>query len=77
MNYRLTTGENGSKFGKQVVLYTADAENAIEFCKAIVKKHAPDARYTKAYREIRELLNNCWVDAGCETIPIDVQNLVF
>ena len=77
MKFRLTTGENGSKFGKQTVIYSDNAENAIEFLQAILKRECPDARYTKKYKEIRDMLNNCWVDAGENTLPIDVSNIVF
>lgn len=75
--FRLTIGENGTAWGKQVVLYENEAANAVEFLRDVVKTYAPDARYTKACREIRELLKNCWVDAGSNTIPIAVANLVF
>lgn len=77
MKFRLTVGENGSKWGKQKVIYSANAKNAIEFLQAILKRECPDARYTKKYAELREMLKNCWVDAGENTIPIDVANLVF
>lgn len=77
MKFRLTIGENGTPWGKQTVIETGEAENAIEFLQTILKRSAPDARYTKANRETRQLLDNCWVDAGKDTIGIAVCNLKY
>lgn len=70
--FRLTIGEDGTAWGKQVVLTEFEAENAFEFAKDAIKKFAPDARYTKTFKELKQ---NCWVDAGAETIPIPVCSL--
>ena len=75
MKFRLTTGENGTAFGKQYVVITEDATNAIEFAKAFLD-------YAKATiggseEDARAFLDCCWIDAGSHTIPIAVQNLVF
>ena len=74
MKFRLITGENGTAFGKQHIVITGEAENAIEFAKACLD-------YAKAALadedDARAFLNNCWIDAGNDTIAIAVQNLVF
>lgn len=75
MIYRLTIGENGTPWGKQKVVISEEAENAIEFAKACLD-------YTKASiggseEDARSFLNACWIDAGSNTIGIAVQNLVF
>ena len=65
--FRLTIGENGTAFGKQQVLKTGEAENAVEFTREAIKGYAPDDKLT--------ILKNAWVDAGNGTIPIAVANL--
>ncbi len=69
MIFRLTIGENGTAWGKQKVLCTATAENALEFIKnciqAAKEKDSEYAEYLK---------RNSWVDAGSNTIPIRVAN---
>lgn len=77
MKFRLTIGENGTPWGKQSILDEGEAENAIEYLRSLIKRECPDARYTAKCKEIRELLNNCWVDAGPGTINIAVQSLKF
>lgn len=74
MKFRLTQGENGTAFGKQYVVITEEAENAIEFAKACLDY----AKATLANEDdARAFLNDCWIDAGNDTLPIAVQNLVF
>lgn len=65
--FRLTISENGTAWGKQQVLKTGKAENAIEFVKSAIKGYAPDDKLT--------ILKNAWVDAGKDTIPIAVCSL--
>ena len=62
--FRLTIGENGTAFGKQQVLKTGEAENAVEFVKKAIHGYAPD--------DILCILQNAWVDAGKGTIPLAV-----
>lgn len=73
MKFRLTTGENGTTFGKQTVLITGEAENAIEFlrnCKA-------DAEAFLTAEDAASFFDNTWVDAGQGTIPVEVANIEF
>ena len=73
MKFRLTTGENGTAFGKQSVLLTGEAENAIEFlriCKA-------DAETILTKEDAASFFYNTWVDAGTGTIPVPVASLLF
>lgn len=74
MKFRLTTGEHGTKWGKQWVYTEGEAENAIEFLRNFRK-----SAYTMNKKEnVDSFLNNCcWIDAGENTIPIDVANLIF
>lgn len=65
--FRLTISENGTPFGKQQILKTGKAENAIEFVKNAIHGYAPN--------DILCILQNGWVDAGNGTIPIAVANL--
>ena len=69
MKFRLITGENGTKWGKQTVVYSAKAENAIEFVKEALTHFNPIDQLA--------VLDTTWVDAGPGTIAIDVQNLVI
>lgn len=71
--FRLTIGENGTAWGKQIVLYENEAANAVEF----VKQYQLDAYAVFSKEDVNSLLNECWVDAGSNTIPIAVANLVF
>ena len=71
MKFRLTIGENGTSFGKQRILCSFEAENAIEF----VREYAKDAFAVLSREDAVSLINNCWVDAGSDTIPIAVQSL--
>lgn len=63
--YRLTIGENGTPWGKQTVIHKAQAENAIEFIREYAKQN------------ITTSIENCWVDAGKNTISISVANLIW
>lgn len=67
--FRLTIGENGSKMGKQQVIYTANAKNGIEFLKEAIGKFPPDERII--------ILKNAWFDAGATTIPVAVSNIKY
>lgn len=73
MKFRLTMGENGTAFGKQIVIHEANAENAflfaIDFFRNAVTILTPD--------EADSLYKSTWVDAGGDTLPIAVQNLCF
>ena len=73
MKFRLTTGENGTAFGKQYVVITENAENAIEFAKSCLNY----AMLSMSYEDAKAFLDACWIDAGNNTLPIAVQNLVF
>lgn len=69
MKFRLSIGENDSSWGKQTIIATGEAKNAIEFCKAVIPTFPQ-------YRQ-ESIRNNAWVDAGKGTIPIHLQNLIF
>lgn len=71
MKFRLTIGENGTPYGKQTVIHSGNAANAIEF----VRNYAIDAFSVLNPMDAQSLLDACWVDAGIDTIPIPVQNL--
>ena len=65
--FRLTIGENGTAWGKQRILATGKAENAIEFVKSYLNKRDPSW--------INYIVKNAWVDAGNGTIPISASSL--
>lgn len=65
--FRLTIGENGTPYGKQEILHTGEAANAIEFVKSYLENRDPSW--------ISHIINSAWVDAGYGTLPIDVKNL--
>lgn len=67
MKFRLTIGENGTAWGKQKIVFEGKAENAIEFVKNYLAHRDPSW--------INNIINNAWVDAGSDTIPIAVMNL--
>lgn len=68
MKFRLTIGENNTPWGKQRVICEADAENAIEFAKQAFSAFTPNDQLR---------FKNCWIDAGTDTLPIAVANLIF
>lgn len=73
MKFRLTTGENGTPWGKQYVVISEDAEDGIEF----LNKCLDYAMLSMSGEEALAFLDNCWFDAGKNTIPIAVQNIIF
>ena len=73
MVFRLTTGENGTAWGKQCVLISGEAENAIEFLQNV----KADATAVLETEDLASFFENTWVDAGKETIPVFVGNLNF
>lgn len=73
MKFRLTTGENGTAFGKQHVLLTGEAENAIEF----LRNCKTDAKAVLTEEDMNSFFENTWVDAGADTIPLPVASLIF
>lgn len=68
-NFRLTTGKNGTAWGEQKVIAFGQAHNAIDFLKEVFS-HIPQ-------NEREDLKKITWVDAGSNTIPIAVMNLIF
>lgn len=73
MKFRLTTGENGTAFGKQYVVISENADNAIDFLNACLDY----ARASMSDQDALAFLDNCWIDAGSDTLPIAVQNIDF
>ena len=71
-HFRLTMGEDGSAWGKQIVLIEADAYNAAEFAELYVNYVRNLHGNTK-----EEFYGATWIDAGEGTIPIAVQSLLF
>ena len=71
MLFRLSIGENGTPWGKQTIIHTGEAKNAIEF----VRNYAMDAFAVLNPTDAYSLIEACWVDAGEDTIAIAVQNL--
>lgn len=71
MKFRITIGVNDTPWGRQHVLFIGEGKNAIE----VVREYAKDAFAVLSREDAISLVNNCWVDAGNDTIPIAVQNL--
>ena len=69
MNFRLTIGENNTPWGKQKVIYEGKAKNAVDFARFCKNAMTPNDQ--------KNILKNAWIDAGNDTLPIAVQNLIF
>ena len=64
--FRLTIGENWSPWGKQRVLVEKESENAFEFIKSVLPLYT--------INDQKRIINNGWVDAGPDTLPIAVMS---
>ena len=71
--FRLTMGENGTPWGKQHVIISEKADNAVDFLIACLDyaQASMDPETALAF------LDSCWIDAGSDTLPIAVQNIDF
>lgn len=69
MKFRLTIGADGSPWGSQEVLQSFEAQNAVEFAVKALVKYDDEVR--------NHLISNAWIDAGANTLPIAVMNLVL